>query len=585
MNYELRSRNLETKFGAYGESQLRGGNLDAVVKAVEEYLNSHPELRADADKGKMFGVLLVDGDTTDVRVHKLGEFAFLAAYSGLLAGRNDWEWFVPPVFDAQQPEGHFKRTEKAISSVNNKIKELEESLEQETQGKKEKEREIEEYRRKMQAAKVLRDTRRLHHNLSPEEEAALIRESQFMKAELHRMKKRLAEATPIADELEDLRRKRREMSEDLQRWLFTQYRLLNYKGEVKNVLDIFKEHSLSTNHNSQFPTLNSQFPTPPSATGDCCAPKLLQYAYSHGMKPLQLTEFWWGATPKGEIRHHLHFYPPCKGRCMPLMRWMLGEDGMNTLNIPDTSITPITPTIIFEDPQIAVIDKPAGILSVPGKTGEVSVYDIMRQRYPNTDSPLIVHRLDQATSGIMVIAKTLYAYHNLQKQFSERTIEKRYVAVLEKQMTPTQPPRGEETVLQRGEETILQRGEISLPLRPDLNDRPRQVVDYEHGKPAVTKYRLITDSQPESNTQSSNHNYKFPIPNYQFPRVVLYPQTGRTHQLRVHCAHKDGLNNPILGDTLYGSKKAERLFLHADKITFTHPTTGERVTFSSHVPF
>ena len=549
--------------------KLRGGNLDAAVKAVEEYLNSHPELRADADKGKMFGVLLVDGDTTDVRVHKLGEFAFLAAYSGLLAGRNDWEWFVPLVFDAQQPDGHFKRTEKAISSINERIKELEESLEQETQGKKEKEREIEEYRRKMQAAKVLRDTRRLHHNLSPEEEAALIRESQFMKAELHRMKKRLAEATPIADELEDLRRKRREMSEDLQRWLFSQYKLLNYKGEEKTVLEIF------------YPQL------PPAATGDCCAPKLLQYAYSHGMKPLQLTEFWWGASPKGEIRHHLHFYPPCKGRCMPLMRWMLGEDGMKTLNIPNTPITPITPTIIFEDPQIAVIDKPAGMLSVPGKSGEVSVYDIMRQRYPDSDSPLIVHRLDQATSGIMVIAKTLYAYHNLQKQFSEHTIEKRYVAVLENQMTPTQPPRGEETVLQRGE--------ISLPLRPDLNDRPRQVVDYEHGKPAITKYRLITDSQPESNTQSSNHNWlpplapnvvsQFSIPNSQFPRVALFPQTGRTHQLRVHCAHKDGLDNPILGDTLYGSKRADRLYLHADSIIFIHPTTGEEMTFTSPVPF
>ena len=526
---------METKFGAYGESQLRDGNLDAAVKAVEEYLNSYPELRADADKGKMFGVLLVDGDTTDVRVHKLGEFAFLAAYSGLLAGRNDWEWFVPPVFDAQQPDGHFKRTERTISSVNERIKELEESLEQETQRKKEKEREIEEYRRKMQAAKILRDTKRLHHNLSPEEETALIRESQFMKAELHRMKKRLAEATPIADELEDLRRKRREMSEDLQRWLFSQYKLLNYKGEEKTVLEIF------------YPQL------PPAATGDCCAPKLLQYAYSHGLKPLQLTEFWWGESPKQEIRHHLHFYPPCKGRCIPLMRWMLATTQTPLPSSPggEEIMGPI-----FEDSQLAVIVKPAGMLSVPGKTGEVSVYDIMRQRYPDSDSPLIVHRLDQATSGIMVIAKTLYAYHNLQKQFSEHTIEKRYVAVLEKQITPTQPPRGEET--------ILQRGEISLPLRPDLNDRPRQVVDYEYGKPAITKYEVV---------------------NSEFPTVYLYPQTGRTHQLRVHCAHKDGLNNPILGDTLYGSKKAERLYLHADKITFTHPTTGERVTFSSHVPF
>ena len=557
---------METKFGAYGESQLRDGNLDAAVKAVEEYLNSHPELRADADKGKMFGVLLVDGDTTDVRVHKLGEFAFLAAYSGLLAGRNDWEWFVPPVFDAQQPEGHFKRTEKAISSINDKIKELEESLEQETQGKKEKEREIEEYRKKMQAAKILRDTKRLHHNLSPEEETALIRESQFMKAELHRMKKRLAEATPIADELEDLRRKRRGMSEDLQRWLFSQYKLLNYKGEEKTVLEIF----------------NPQLP--PAATGDCCAPKLLQYAYSHGLKPLQLTEFWWGESPKQEIRHHLHFYPPCKGRCIPLLRWMInppptppGRGAKMRQILPSSEGLGVG--YLFEDSQLAVIVKPAGMLSVPGKTGEVSVYDIMRQRYPDSDSPLIVHRLDQATSGIMVIAKTLYAYHNLQKQFSEHTIEKRYVAVLEKQMTPTQPPLGEETVLQREEETVLQRGEISLPLRPDLNDRPRQVVDYEHGKTAITKYEVVKSSIGFPRRRRTS------FLNSEFPTIYLYPQTGRTHQLRVHCAHKDGLNNPILGDTLYGSKKAERLFLHADKITFTHPTTGERVTFSSHVPF
>ena len=541
---------------------------------MEEYLNSHPELRADADKGKMFGVLLVDGDTTDVRVHKLGEFAFLAAYSGLLAGRNDWEWFVPPVFDAQQPDGHFKRTERAISSINERIKELEEKLVEEERRNKESRQAIDDYRRKMQAAKILRDTRRLHHNLSPEEEAALIRESQFMKAELHRMKKRLAEATPITDELEDLRRKRREMSEDLQRWLFSQYKLLNYKGEEKTVLEIF------------YPQL------PPAATGDCCAPKLLQYAYSHGLKPLHMTEFWWGESPKQEIRHHLHFYPPCKGRCIPLMRWMInppptppGRGAKMRQILPSSEGLGVG--YLFEDPQIAVIDKPAGMLSVPGKSGEVSVYDIMRQRYPDSDSPLIVHRLDQATSGIMVIAKTLYAYHNLQKQFSEHTIEKRYVAVLENQMTHTQPPRGEETVLQRGE--------ISLPLRPDLNDRPRQVVDYEHGKPAITKYRLITDSQPESNTQSSNHNYKlafpvgaelrFPIPNYQFPRVALFPQTGRTHQLRVHCAHKDGLDNPILGDTLYGSKRADRLYLHADSIIFIHPTTGEEMTFTSPVPF
>lgn len=493
------------------------------AKKVQQYILEHPELRADADKGKMFGVLVVEGGD------------FLAAYSGLLAGRNDWEWFVPPVYDAQQPEGYFKRIEMTISSINDEINKLEEKLEQEIRGRNEKEREIEEYRKKIQAAKILRDAKRLHHNLSPEEEAELIRESQFMKAELHRMKKRLATSTPISDELEDLRRKRREMSEDLQRWLFSQYKLLNYKGEEKTVLEIFSPQ------------------IPPAATGDCCAPKLLQYAYSHGMKPLHMAEFWWGESPKQEIRHHLHFYPPCKGRCMPLLNWMLPALPTPSFQGGSGRIFPHSP--IYEDHELAVIVKPAGMLAVPGKTGEVSVYDIMRQRYPDTDSPLIVHRLDQATSGIMVIAKTIHAYRHLQRQFSEHTIEKHYVAVLESNLS----------LFQEGADGRLV-GQISLPLRPDLNDRPRQVVDCEHGKPAVTRWEILPSVGEEL-------------------RIRLYPKTGRTHQLRVHCAHKEGLNNPILGDTLYGSKKADRLYLHADRLSLTHPTTNERLTFESPAPF
>lgn len=495
------------------------------VEEVKQYLLSHPELREDADRGKMFGVL----------VYSEKPLRFLAAYSGLLAGRNDWEWFVPPVYDAQQPNGHFKRTESAISSINLEIAELKKSLSEETQKKADLTLEVEAYRQKVQAAKVLRDERRLHHNLSPEEEAELIRESQFMKAELHRMKKRLAAASPISDKIEELKEKRKTMSEELQRWLFSQYILTNYKGEKKSVLDIF-EGGL-----------------PPAATGDCCAPKLLNYAFTHNLKPLYIAEFWWGESPKQEVRHHLHYYPACRGRCLPLLSWMLPRESV-AIDTTASTDTIVSISIIFEDDQIAVIVKPAGMLSVPGNTGETSVYDIMRQRYPDTDSPLIVHRLDQATSGIMVIAKTLYAYRNLQRQFSEHTVEKRYVAVLE---NPPQPPFPSKLAYPL---PFPKEGEIALPLRPDINDRPRQVVDYEHGKPAVTHWELGS-------------------------RLFLYPKTGRTHQLRVHCAHKDGLNNPILGDKLYGSVAADRLYLHADRLTFTHPTTNERLTFESPAPF
>ena len=482
--------------------------IDAAER-VKNYIMTHPELREDADRGKMFGVLI------------LPNHQFIAAYSGLLAGRNDWEWFVPPVFDAQQPDGHFKQEEREISILNRRIEELEKTVAEEQKEQEKQEYEIEEYRKRVKAAKIVRDQLRLHHNLSPEEEAELIRESQFMKAELHRMKQRMSTSSPASTERERLKEERRQRSEALQQWLFSQYKLLNYRGEEKTVLDIFKERDNTL---------------PPAATGDCCAPKLLQYAHSHGLRPLQIAEFWWGESPKGEIRHHGQFYPSCRGRCLPLMEWMVPLSATEQPSIENHL------DIIYEDEQIAVVSKPAGMLSVPGKTGAVSVYDIMRQKYPYTDSPLIVHRLDMATSGLLVIAKTMYAYHNLQKQFAEHKVEKVYKAILE------------------GKTERELTGTISLPLRPDPYDRPRQVVDYEHGKEAITEYKI---SHRES-----------------IVYCQLKPLTGRTHQLRVHCAHTDGLGTPILGDTLYGSKRADRLYLHAEKITFTHPTTGERISFN-----
>ena len=403
-------------------------------------------------EGKMFGVLVVE--TAD------NQLAFLAAYSGLLEGRNDWPYFVPPVFDAQQPDGHFKQEERRISSM--------------------------------------RD------------------ESQH-------------------DE-------RRQRSQDLQLWLFHQYQVLNARGEKHDLVEVWRDYHCS-------PRIQRRYPLPPGGTGDCCAPKLLQYAYQQHLRPVCMAEFWWGPSPKSEIRHHGQFYPACRGKCKPVLTWML--QGLDVDPSPDADGFPkLDISVVYEDDTLAIVNKPSGLLSVPGRTERHSVATIAQERWPGA---LLVHRLDMWTSGLLVVAKNREAYRNLQQQFSERTVEKRYVALLSGQLPQGKP----------------QKGTISLPLYADPLNRPRQVVDYQLGKPAVTDYELLL---PTVKSQEKT------------ARIALYPHTGRTHQLRMHCAHEDGLACPIMGDELYG-QPADRLYLHAEQITLTHPLTVQRMHFEQPAPF
>ena len=384
-------------------------------------------------------------------------YYFLAAYSGLLAGRNDWDYFVPPVYDAQQPDGYFKTQERMISQ--------------------------------------------------------------------------LSSLTPHPSSFNPQTSK--EMSQELQLWLFHQYRLLNAHGKEKDLVEIWQNY-----YNR--PKLRKKFPLPPGGTGDCCAPKLLQYAYQHGLKPVCMAEFWWGATTKTELRQHLNYYPACRGKCKPILTWML--QGLDVDPDPESlGFAHLDIPVVYEDEWLLVVNKPSGLMSVPGRVEQYSVETVMQQRYPGS---VIAHRLDMGTSGLLIVAKSLEVFRPLQEQFVKHQVRKKYIARLEGRCK-----------MDEG------KGRIELPMRPDPMNRPRQVVDMEHGKRAVTDYEFVS-------------------PNV----IALYPQTGRTHQLRIHCAHPDGLGRPIVGDELYGTK-GERLMLHAAEIWFTHPVTGEPMHLMAPIPF
>lgn len=576
----------------------------AAAKEVQRYIEESGVWKDEKGPGKMFGVLCVrekikgkseksEGEGVDEREH----IGFLAAYSGLLAGRNDWGYFVPPVFDAQQPDGHFKTEERAISALNKEIDALQKSdiyLAQRSEYENAKlhiEQSLEQMRCRVAEAKRQRDARRHEAEqggkpLTAEEKAAMVHESQHLKAEQRRLKQQCTATLdqlrrPLAEHearVDALRRQRREMSDALQQWLFSQYRMLNANGEERDLVDIFGE------------TINAM---PPAGSGDCCAPKLLQYAYANGLEPVCMAEFWWGDSPKQEIRHHLHYYPACRSKCLPILTHMLrGLDvEPNPLAQPKTNDVP---RIVYEDDTIIVVDKPAGMLSVPGKAvadGDVAlngnaahadddvaldVEEYVRQYLtknsqlnpqnsqlptPNSQLPKSVHRLDMDTSGLLVLALNDEAYIELQRQFASREVKKRYEAVLDGKPSVLCGAPGSKwlSVSHDGRE-----GRISLPLIADIMDRPRQRVDFDNGKTALTDYR-IERLLPNGGTL-----------------VSLYPLTGRTHQLRVHCAHNEGLACPILGDPLYGHGcHTSRMYLHAAMVEFRHPVTGERLRFES----
>jgi len=481
--------------------------------------------------GKMFGVLVVQ--TKDNRL------GYLAAFSGKLANENHHSMFVPPVFDMLKDDSFFVTGVKVINKINQSIKGIEEDPNYSAyQAYLKAETDLVNLRLAFKRQQMKQDKNRRKAertagkaSLSPEAfkvlEQSLKDESlghqyyykQTVKFWKERLAKTKAGLDVYQDELDALKEARKTKSAGIQKQLFNQYVFLNHKKEEKSLYDIF------------LPTIND---VPPAGAGECAAPKLLQYAFLNDLKPVALAEFWWGESPKSEIRKHGYYYPACRGKCEPILGHMLGGMPMDDNPMLTNPAEGKTIDIIYEDEDLLVVNKPADFFSVPGIHIKDSVLLRMKQRYPRATGPLTVHRLDMSTSGLMLIAKKKEIHKRLQYQFIKRTIKKRYVALLDGNV--------------EGEG-----GFIDLPHRVDLEDRPRQIVCFEHGKNARTKWEVIERSNQQT-------------------RVYFYPITGRTHQLRVHSAHPMGLNIPIIGDDLYG-KKGKRLLLHAESIEFEHPVT------------
>lgn len=530
---------------------------DGGVLSLEAMRACTEELQHNGE-GKMFGILVVETDKTqpqqsrntaaacadDPLLYHQDGMDFLLAYSGQISGRSDWAGFVPAVFDYLQPDGYFKTHEDEITAINHEIERLENSEDYARARKhiaiiaERHAEELSDKREEIKKAKAEAGRKPIggvagsDDNIGPThyqdtDSAYRIRLSQFLNAELRRLKQRQkaereeAEAVlkGFDDRMLSLKHQRQQRSDALQRWLFSHFVMLNGRGESKDLLEIFSEYNGTI---------------PPAGSGECCEPKLLQYAFAHGMRPKVLAMFWWGPSPQGEVRHHLEFYPACQAKCKPILAWMLqGVDvESNALELSDSR----EPEIIYEADDFVVVSKPAGMLSVPGKSSRESVESFIRRRYPSAKGPLIVHRLDMATSGLMLVALTKEAHERLQRLFLEHKVRKEYRAIVE-------APTAEEAQRLMSQRPM---GKIDLPLRPDLNDRPRQMVDHEYGKPALTSYRVLGVDEREVS-------------------LALYPLTGRTHQLRMHCAHPQGLGMPIKGDELYGHK-ADRLYLQAVRI-------------------
>ena len=495
---------------------------------------------AEAAKGKMFGVLVVRD--------KDGSIGYLAAFSGLFMGSNDVDGFVPPVFDLQNPDGYFKREEAEISAINAKIKELEASAEYIAAKdaleavKCAADEALDGMRAEFAANKARRAQLRAGGALTADDEATLIKASQFGKAELKRAQRawqaKVLEKECLLKIFTDKKTcyvaERRRRSAALQQWLFRQFVMLDGRGEERTLLDIFKEHRGCI---------------PPAGAGECAGPKLMQYAYANSLHPLALAEFWVGESPVGEVRRDGCFYGACKSKCEPILTYMLqGLDVEESALEHGGDIKALE--VVYEDEWLVAVNKPSGVLSVPGIVGGISVQQWLREEYLRCNELFVVHRLDMATSGVLVAAKSMEVYKAMQALFASRDVKKEYIALLDG--VPS-----------------ADSGTISLPLAADYDARPRQKVDYRNGKEAVTRYDIL---------DVVGYDGK------QCALVRFEPLTGRTHQLRVHSAYKDGLDVPIVGDALYG-RLADRLMLHAASLEFRHPVTGEKVSITAKIPF
>lgn len=493
--------------------------------------------------GKMFGVLVAQSPE--------GEIGYFSAFSGKVADQNLLPGFVPPVFDMLAEESFFHSDLAQITVINQSVNELKAnpnlSQLKETLSQLESDYALAEQQQRdiMIQGRAERKKQRRHgeETLNTNElEKLLVELSKESVAEKNVLKylkleweEKIAqvktELDKLISELDALKEQRKQLSNALQNKLFEQYCFLNIRGEERSLKSIFA------------PTTS---PTPPAGAGECAAPKLLHHAFKHGYKPLAMAEFWWGVSPKSEIRQHTQYYPSCNSKCKPILGHMLEGMLVDDNPLEENWAADKELEILFEDEAMVVVNKPSGLLSVPGKTITDSAYTRLQQRYPDAEGPFVIHRLDMATSGLLVFALTRRANKSLQKQFISRSVQKRYVALLDGAVA--QPS-----------------GDIDLPMRGDPVDRPRQLVCFEHGKPAQTHWQEISNTNGKS-------------------KLYLYPKTGRTHQLRVHCAHHLGLNLPMVGDALYGVK-ADRLHLHAERLELQHPYSGEAMTFQVDAEF
>ncbi|MCD9529988.1 RluA family pseudouridine synthase [Photobacterium carnosum] len=490
--------------------------------------------------GHMFGVLLVQ--------NQQGEIGYLSAFSEKIANQTHLPHFVPPVFDDRNIDPAIKAQQALIDEVIINITAIESKpsyiqLQHQYQvAQDHAELASESFRLQMIEQRKQRKLQRVTAEKSNDSEFMtqefhrLARESAFDKHQQKTIRQQWTQTlSEISDKLQAdtatltlLKAEYETLTALLQQHRYAQYQFLNQDGKTKDLNALFRDQ------------------TPPQGAGDCAAVKLLQYAFKQHLTPLAMAKFWWGASPAAQIRKHKYFYEACKNKCEPILQHMLAGLDIDANPLLQNPAEGKELEIVYQDDAMVVINKPAEFLSVPGKTITDSVYSRMQTMFPNSNSPLIVHRLDMATSGLIVIALTKDTHKALQQQFINRTAEKRYVALLD---------------------GIVEQdcGEINLPMRVDLDDRPRQLVCYEYGKPALTKWQVLERKDGKT-------------------KVYYYPKTGRTHQLRIHSAHKNGMNMPIVGDDLYG-QKANRLHLHAQYLGLTHPVTGEPMIFEIDADF
>ena len=492
--------------------------------------------------GKMFGVLVV--------LNQENQLCFLAGFSGKIGESNHFDRFVPPVYDILKENSFFLNGEQNINKKTIQLVSLEnderllnlrenfrrtvESIEAERLSKKtaiKANKKLRDQRRKVAKEQTLNteELEDLHFELAEASKKEQLELKWLQKKWFVELENAQVNLNHALQEIEDLKTARKAESNALQHEIFEQYQFFDAQKIPRSLNSIFEE---------------TVFKIPPAGAGECAAPKLLHYAFSNQLKPICMAEFWWGASPKSEIRKHQNYYPACKGKCEPILGHMLRSTELDE-NPLLTQKTMDVLEILYEDEDILAIHKPSELLSVPGNTPLPSVLTMVNKTHPELTGPIIVHRLDMSTSGVMLLAKNEKAYFNLQRQFIKRKTKKTYVALLDGKLEEKS-------------------GSIQLPLTQDILDRPKQKVDFENGKEAITYWEKLEERENQT-------------------VIKFFPHTGRTHQLRVHAAHMLGLNAPIVGDDLYGTV-ADRLHLYAWKLTFIHPTTNVEMTVKTKLP-